>query len=668
MLSQPPVPVTRYITQMTASRRRRRKHRLPHWYTPLREDPASLPPEGDVERQLQEYQARQKSVPLRGARAVKAGSPAVEPPEFAMAPLMMPKTERFDASWLHTVSRFLRWTLGILGFYVGILTDKLLRRDSEQRRAARLLRTIQRIGGTLVKLGQQLAMRADLLPYAYCVELSRLLDRMPSFPLEEAVAAIRRATGRELGEVFARFDPEPIGSASMACVYKAVLRTGEQVAVKVRRPGIGRVFAADLRAFDWLIGIVEWLSIIRPGNLRNLVRELEISFMEELDFRREAYCQEVFRRSAQDRKLTRRFYFSAPQVFFTYSNHEVIVQDFIEGMFLSDVLAAVEQGKPDALAKMRALNIDPKIVGRRILWISLWSRLCNVMFHADPHPANIVVQANSRIIFIDFGACGYVSSEKRNRFQEFFRCQGLKDVSGMVKATMALLEPLPRIDLDAFEKALERRYFTVLAAMWSQQAPWWERTSATMWLSLLQLTREYGLPVNSDTVKGLRATLLYDTLGLRLDHDIDILKECQRFVRDALHLTGQQVRKRIRKRMGGGLQLEDFAKLDELARLGNNAIEQVKRLVDHPPFNFGASVAKPAYAVITGFKVAVFLGELLLAATGVLTVWLLIAGQPAAISQSILKVLNSHAFQVTSCLAVLVGLRRVMFRLNDRDP
>lgn len=651
--------------------RRRRKRRTPSWYKPTREDPARLPQQGDLERRLREYQdagGHATQTATSASDVVRALPRRQLPsPQFSMSPLLMQQEERFDVSIFLTLRRLMIWILGILYFQSGVLWDKLLRRDSEQRRAARLLKTIERIGGTLIKFGQQLAMRVDYLPYAYCIELSKLFDRMPSFPLKDAISAIQRATGKKLTEVFARFDPEPIGAASIACVYQAVLHTGEQVAVKVRRPDIGKIFTADLRVLRWIISLVEGLAIIRPGNLRNLVRELEISFLEELDLRHEAYSQQIFRRNSQDPKLTRRFFFSAPQVFFEYTSNEVIVQDFVSGMWLWEILDAVEQGNPEALLRMRELNIDPKIVARRLMWIALWGNLANDMFHADPHPANVIVQANNHIIFIDFGACGYVSTEKRNRFQEFFRCQGLKDVSGMAKAAMAMLEPLPRIDLDEFEKDVERVYFRVSATLWSQEARWWERSSATLWLSMMQLTRKYNIPVNPDTVKVIRASLLYDTLALRLDNELDVLKECQRFMRDALYVTGKQMRKRLKKRLCSGLQMQDYAKLDELARLGNNAIAQVKRLVDNPPFRFNYSIDKPVYAVITALTVTAFLSAVLLGTTGSITTILLFTGRPVSVFGVFLQVLTSRVFQGLIAVTILVGLRRVMFRLRDRD-
>ena len=136
---------------------------------------------------------------------------------------------------------------------------------SIERRAVRLRRAFETGGPTFAKLAQQLSMRADMLPYEYCVELSKMLDQAEAFPTEQAIDIVERSLGRPLADVFEIFDPKPIGSASLSCVYQAQLRTGERVAVKVRRPGIGPLVAADLRACDWLLIIAETLTIIRPA-------------------------------------------------------------------------------------------------------------------------------------------------------------------------------------------------------------------------------------------------------------------------------------------------------------------------------------------------------------------------------------------------------------------
>src|SRR5687768_1202191 len=167
-----------------------------------------------------------------------------------------------------SLRRLLTWLWVILRIWLGDFFDKVLRKDSPARSAVRFRKALERAGGTFVKLGQQLAMRVDLLPWDYCVELSKMLDRMAPFPVEEALQEVERTLKRPWQDVFAVFDPAPVGSASLACVYQAILKDGAKVVVKVRRPGIRELFVADLQVLDWLSRMAEFLTIIRPGFTR----------------------------------------------------------------------------------------------------------------------------------------------------------------------------------------------------------------------------------------------------------------------------------------------------------------------------------------------------------------------------------------------------------------
>src|SRR4051794_2734006 len=167
--------------------------------------------------------------------------------------LPMPRRVVFRSGIFRPIGRLGVWFAAGVRFFSGNFWDYVRGRSSIQRRAVRLREVFEDTGASFAKLGQQLSLRADLLPYAYCAELSKMLDRVKPFPSEQAIEVVERSLGRRLNEVFESFDPDPIGSASLACVYQAKLKTGERVAVKVRRPGIGPLLAADLRAMDWVL-------------------------------------------------------------------------------------------------------------------------------------------------------------------------------------------------------------------------------------------------------------------------------------------------------------------------------------------------------------------------------------------------------------------------------
>ncbi len=282
-----------------------------------------------------------RPIPRRDSSKTKPGPP----PQIPKA-----KVERFKASTGATLRRCFVWFGVLLAFLLGTLWDKIRRKDSVDARARRLLHVVQRVGGTLVKVAQQLSMRVDVVPPEYCRELSKLLDSAEPFPVKEAVEAVERVTKKPLTETFLAFDPDPIGSASIACVYQAVLKDGRKVAVKVRRPGIGEVFARDLKAMRWLINALEAVAIIRPGYLRNFAQEFEQTILEELNFKLEAYHQSLFVREARKFKIKGEDICTAPAPIYELLSHDVIVEDFVDGIWMWEILAAVEHNDKHALA------------------------------------------------------------------------------------------------------------------------------------------------------------------------------------------------------------------------------------------------------------------------------------------------------------------------------
>src|SRR5258707_7125380 len=195
---------------------------------------------------------------------------------------------------LKAFRRLLVWIRALSWFMFGTLWASIRRHESEELRAVRLRQMFERAGGTLIKIGQQMSIRLDLLPLRTCEELALMLDSVPPFPTDQAIEVIERTTGQKLETIFSAFDPVPIGSASIAWGYQAVLRdSGDKVAVKVRRPGIWKVFEADFRVLDWLTRFAELLTLTRPGYAENLRIEFRNVLSSELDFRREARYQEL---------------------------------------------------------------------------------------------------------------------------------------------------------------------------------------------------------------------------------------------------------------------------------------------------------------------------------------------------------------------------------------
>lgn len=513
------------------------------------------------------------------------------------------ETLEFTPSRLRTALRLVRWTGLTIQTLLSIMWDRLRGRRQLTDVARRIRIAIERAGGTFVKIGQQMGNRVDLLPYTLCQELSHLYDHMPSFPFEEAIRKIEQASGRPLHEVFARFDPEPIGAASIACVFQAELLSGEKVAVKVRRPEIGTRFAEDLLALSWLCTLAEGLTIIRPGFTKSVRADLQNMLMEEMNFVAEARYQELFRRRARRDRIK---YLTAPRIYPHLSNLEVLVQEFIPGFFLSEILDAHEANDEEQLAYLAQHGITPKEVARRLMHASYWSNIEGLFFHADPHPANIIVQPGNMLVFIDFGACGASSSKARRLMIETLTHINRDDMSSASRTAIRLLEPLPHIDVDQLVGRAEQVWWRHLYALRSKHTPWWARTTAGLWLSLFEITREFGLQVNLDTLRSLRASLLYDTLAARLWPKLSDAT-FKKYLKTMYRRQARRVLRKAEKESPAQRSHRLINQVHSLSRLGEKLVASVQNLTELSPNRFLQLANKASYAALNVLGTAAWL-------------------------------------------------------------
>jgi len=548
-------------------------------------------------------------------------------------------------------------------YYVG--WDKLRGMDTLERRAVRLREAIESLGGSAVKLGQQLAMRIDLLPYEYSVELSKMLDRMKPFPTEYAVGRIEAFLRRPLGDVFKDFNPVPIGSASVACVFSAYLENGDRVAIKVRRPKIGEQFVADCAALGLVLKTLEFLTIFRPGLSHNFLYDFRSMLLDELDFSKECRYTELFRRRVHKRMS----FVSAPVVYPELSTEDILVTEFLEGIWLRELLNAVEQRDQEALDLCAAEGIYPKLVARRLLRANQFGVFENLLFHADPHPSNVVVQRDSRIVFIDFGACGVYTSRERTIWRQFSYYHQQEDVGRMVQSAVALLEPLPPIDIDELGKRLENLFWEHLNAFKSKHTQWWERTSARVWIKYMELAREYDAPLALNTLRMIRSTLTYETVAARLYGRVNAFKEHRKYLASAGKRSRKRVRNRVQNFFFKGPSLEDYRTFEQMLDMGNRTMYLAQRWLDQPPFHFSLMVDKFVYAVSVILRTMITFIFFTLGAGFLVLVWNLTRRTHTAydIWSSCIEVLRWGPYQFMIGLNLFLSIRKIMMRLFDKD-
>jgi ubiquinone biosynthesis protein len=608
-------------------------------------DRIAYPPSESV---LQSIPRRQQSVPLEER---KRWIPYVEP-------ILIKNT--FGQS----LRRLFGWLRVAVVIRLGDFFDQIfIRRNLIERRAVRFRRTLERAGGTFVKLGQQMAMRIDLLPWAYCVELSKMLDRMVPFPIEEALAAVERTIQRPWQEVFDVFDPKPIGSASLACVYQATLKDGTKVAVKVRRPGVKELFMADLQVLDWLSTAAEFLTIIRPGFTQNFRIELREILMEELDFRREGRFGDIFRRNVK--KAGWKF-FTAPKVYFEYSGDEVLVQEFASGLWLWEVIAILEQKDAAGLAMLKSLNIDPTVVARRILLANFWSADEHIFFHADPHPANILIRENNQLTFIDFGSCGSFNNQQRTALEQVVVSMKNQDVDAMTRAALNLMEPLPPVDVPSLVKHLQAEYMRMLHTFSTpaEYTQYWERTSARQWFVLMRVAQNFNIPMNLHMLRMIRATLLYDSIVMRLDSKLDRYDEYTNFMKIRAQFVKGRWRKKLRTAAGDGV----FMSIEDVGNSFNDLMIRAQTILNKPLVNLGSTVNKWVFIASVLSRMAGRILFVSLLFIGLFSFLMLLSGQPVSFIGALSQVIQNKIYQLFLIVAVLFNTRLILFRLRDRDP
>jgi ubiquinone biosynthesis protein len=594
----------------------------------------------------------------------------------------------FKAGVFKSAARLRLWLWGGLLFAYGVFRLWLHRSNTAEKRGVLLRETFTAMGPTFIKLGQQLSMRLDLLPYAYTVELEKLLDELDPFPTAEALDAIGRAIGEKSGTaprpseaVFSAFDSEPIGSASVACVYHAVLKTGENVAVKVRRPGVGVLLAADMRALKWLMVLAE-ICFLNPGFLRHFNHELSEMLMDELDFRKEARFAELYRRKMRKTKQMR--FVSVPRVFFDYSNDEVMVSEFVSGIWLKDILAALITNEGEMLILLNKMNIDPVILSRRIQLIARFNNFENIFFHADLHPGNILVQPGNKICLIDFGSCGSFSRRELNAWRRWFDAQSVDDVGGMVQAAMAIIEPLPPIDKDEFGQRLESEFWKNLYAIKSKHTEWYERISSQLWMDFLRLCHEFKIPMRLNTLRMIRASMLTDTIAGRLDHDQDPYREFRHYEKGA----GKRAKKRVVKRVQNLFGPSKFIRLEQGVETVLQTAFQVQRLINSlSGIRIGAIVTKLNYFLKLWIQHLAWI--VLTAVVGTVAVWLIEQLRPNSFDAAFqyyprivgrfgvypvgtlfgafLRVVTNGWWLIIAFLPTFLVLFRVWFRLDEKE-
>lgn len=546
---------------------------------------------------------------------------------------------------------------------LGSVWDLVRGRGGPEARAQRLGRALLRRGPIPSRFAQFAARRLELLDLPYLDVLGRLRDVAPPMPLEVATARAARAAGAPFDEVYETFDPVPITSTAAACAYQAVLRDGERVVVKVRRPEAPGRFSAHLWAIGRLAWTLEAISLVRPGSFRQILNELQDMATGDLDFRGVARSHRIYRRRAR-RDRTR--VVTAARVHHALSDDDVTVSEFVSGVRLSELIAARRAGDLLTLGALAEQGIDARRTARRLLQCGWWSYFEGLLFNSENEPGELVVRPGGEIVFVDMGDCGHTTPTNQRLQRRILERMWRNDVGGAADTAVQLLSPLPFIDVHEFKKAIEAQLWTQLFAMRDRRAPAYDRTSAGVWLSILECAHDFGVPVRLETVQMMRSSATLDRLVAELWPDLRYFREFERYLRRSRRRAARRQRRDLQKKAVEPLAVHLLSAAEEISTTATRLAFWVETATRNPPVDFMAVSKKASYVASVVLRFA----------SGALGLVLVVAlarqllpglGGEADLLALLGAELRSGWFIGLLVTLAVVMLRRILFRLDDKD-
>jgi len=364
-----------------------------------------------------------------------------------------------------------------------------------ERRATRLLGTITHLGPSFVKLGQVFAGRADVLPEPYAEKLTSLTDQVPAAPLPAIRATMEAAWGRPVEAVLQNFEPEPIAAGSLGQVYRARYQ-GQQVAVKVLRPGVRELVARDIDAARKIMDrVVGWAPNVHTRAVQAVVAEFSVRVVDEMDFRREAENLKAVRANFHGNPRIR-----IPALVEELCGERVMVMDFVTGTRIDQLDPAVSYG-----------GLRAETVVERLVELYVQMMLVDGFFHADPHPGNVLVAPDGALVLLDFGVVIRVPRERRKQLTDTIFAAVRSDAEGVTAGFYAL---------GMIEPGADRERILALANVLLDLASRRTTTEERIDVLTVQIMDEfYNWPIRlpSDLVYFARTASLIEGIGVRYD-------------------------------------------------------------------------------------------------------------------------------------------------------
>lgn len=378
--------------------------------------------------------------------------------------------------------------------------------------AERMRLALEELGPTFVKLGQILSTRSDVIPNAFVREFEKLQDNVPSFSFEEVLSQITDGLGGPVEQFFTEIDPVSLAAASIAQVHRARLITGEDVVIKVRRPGIVDVVESDISALLALAGLAERHV---PGSELydpvGIVREFARTIRREMDFTREGHTIEKFR---DNFIKTPWMYF--PKVYWEQSSRAILTMEYIAGVKVSDHGKLFEQG------------LDPELIARRGADSFLEMVLNHGFFHGDVHPGNVLILPDNVICLLDYGIVGRLDDDLKKFLTDILAAIVNRDMDEIVSLLLFAGDISDTMDI----RALKRDLFNFIDSYY--EIPLKEIQVGRMLMEFIEIITLYNIRISSDLMMLVKSLVLVEGMGRMLDPAFDMVEHLRPFIVKAI--------------------------------------------------------------------------------------------------------------------------------------
>ncbi|MEM9455509.1 MAG: AarF/ABC1/UbiB kinase family protein [Myxococcota bacterium] len=560
--------------------------------------------------------------------------------------------------------RVMAWSWVLVRFLV--VRWLVLRRsvsDAEERGALRIAAMIGSMGGAAAYFGKRAGMRLDLLPREYALALSRLEDPAPPLAVEIVVDRIEGALGVPLSEAFEVFDPVPIASRTVDCVYQGILRNGDKVAVRVLRPGAIALVNTELQALRWVVGLLKHVVPDKNVLIQRVQDELPQLMLQGVDFMRRARLQRVMQKEFKRWRFRK---VGIAKVYLKLCNENVILSEFVQGVWLHEVIGAVEHEDEAALEHLAKLKIDPNRCARRLLRFSWWATLETYVLLSAPHPSQLVVRPGGKIIMVDVAAALTMSRHQRRLLMTALYSFMQHDVETASDLLIELVSPLPPIDAYELSSRVRGALWAQLVAVERRDSPWWERSPTSIWLALFEVLREFGVDVSMELALAAQAQCVLGQLAFRMKPRMRLIPEFRRY-RNRHIIRGAKLLSRElgNPRKDGGSRF--VARPSEILGLQERGLLSLESSLEDAPLTYLELTHKGAFSfaeLLRMLTLTVQLAVLVLIVKGVRAWW---QDSSFDLVAELGQMLAEPLFIVVLVFLGILGIRRILFRLDDVD-